>query len=124
MMHFCVFLALLCGAAFPLPAAEVHPEQAEILHALKTELGRNDLIFTIDALNIRDGWAWIQTRPASLDGRDQFEDICALLRKKNGQWTVVELPCAEEDNPDCLGSPFFPERLRQRVPAPPPGLVQ
>jgi hypothetical protein len=46
-----------------------------------------------------------------------------LLRKRDGHWKIMEMPCTEEDNPDCLGDPDYFNRLQQRIKGIPPEIL-
>ena len=46
--------------------------------------------------------------------------MSALLRRREGLWTVLEIPCAEVDNPQCLGDPGYLAGLQLRFPDAPP----
>lgn len=92
-------------------------ERKAILNTVRQEIKKlHDLqvVFVVKQLTIRQHWAWFHALPQSRDGKERYEDIVALLHKRDGQWQVMEIPCAEEDNPDCLGSPEFSSRLQQR----------
>ncbi len=102
-----------------------HPERKALLDALRAEVFRIHhlhVVFVVRYLKVEDGWAWVHTLPQSKDGTQHYEDISALMAKKDGTWQVAELACAEEDNPDCLGAPDFFERLRKRHPGAPLGI--
>ncbi len=36
------------------------------------------------------------------------------MAKHDGAWKVIEIACTEPDNPECIDSPDFFERLGQR----------
>ena len=79
------------SARTPLPGTV---ERRAILDALRAEilrLHKLKVIFVVAHLKVRDGWAWVQTRPQSKDGVNHYEDVAALLRKEGGAWGVVEL---------------------------------
>ncbi len=98
----------------PLPG---NPQRKAILDALRSELKRlhgMDLLFVVKHLRAKDGWAWIHTLPQSPDGQQRYEDVSALLQLQNGVWTVVELPCTEVDDPECLGGAGYFSGLQQR----------
>ncbi len=75
-----------------------------------------DVVFVVAHLKVKDGWAWVHTRPRSPDARNRYEDLSALLRFQDGVWSVVEIPCTEADNPECIDGPDSVERLRRRFP--------
>jgi len=74
------------------------------------------IIFVVKYLKAKDGWAWIHTLPQSQDGYNHYEDIFALLKKRNGAWRVIEIPCAEEENPECISNPAYFSNLQKRFP--------
>jgi len=92
--------------------------RAEVLkiHGLK-------VVFVVDYLKVENGWAWTHTLPQSRDGENHYEDISALLSKKDGKWQVMEIACTEEGNPECLGAPGFFEKLMKRFPGSPPEIL-
>ena len=98
------------------------PERKAILDALREELRRQQglkVVFVVNHLKVQRGWAWIETSPQSADGANRFEDVSALLQKRDGRWRVAEIACAEEGNPDCVGHQDFFTRLSRRFPAAP-----
>ena len=100
----------------PLPG---NPLRKQVLDALRDELKRIsglDVVFVIKHLRVKDGWAWVHTLPQSPDGSNQYEDISALLRFRNASWKVVEIPCTEEGNQDCLNGPGFFKKLKAGYP--------
>lgn len=97
-------------------------ERQAIIHALRREvkaLHGLDVRFVITHLQVKDDWAWLQTRPQSPGGENSYEDIAALLHKVNGAWRISELACTEPENPDCLAGPDFFGRLQGRFPEAP-----
>jgi hypothetical protein len=91
-----------------------------ILDAMRQEVKRMhglDVIFVVVHLKTKDGWAWLHARPRSRDGLNQYEDISGLLQLKDGVWSVVETPCGEVDNPECLDGPEYFIKLQERFPA-------
>lgn len=103
----------------PLPGDAV---RAAVLDALRLEVKRNhglDVVFVVEHLRVKDGWAWVHTRPQSPDGANRYEDVSALLELRDGTWDVAEIPCGEVDNPDCLDSPDYFDGLKGRFPSAP-----
>jgi hypothetical protein len=74
------------------------------------------VVFVVKYLKVKDGWAWTHTLPQSPDGVNRYEDISALLNIQDGIWKVVEIPCMEIDNPDCIDGPGYFEGLKKRFP--------
>jgi len=101
-------------------------ERKAILDALRNEMRRIhglQVVFVVQWLKVCNGWAWVQTLPQSPDGRDRFEDISALLAKGEKGWRVVELPCFEVENADCIGAPEYFLRLKKRFPELPDAIL-
>lgn len=48
-----------------------------------------DVIFVVDALLTKDGYAWTSVSPQSRDGASQYEPISAALQQEAGAWRVV-----------------------------------
>ena len=125
-------LALILSGTLPpaLPAAadseteaySPQPGSAErkaILDALREWVKRGhdpDVIFVVKHLKVKNGYAWVHTLPRSKDGSSRYEDLSALLKEDRGRWEVVEVPCGEADNPDCIGDPGYFDGLKQRFP--------
>lgn len=98
------------------------PLRKAILDSLRREVLQTyglQVVFVVDSLLVKDGWAWLDTRPQSQDGTSNYEDISALLHKDNGSWKVIEIPCTEVENPDCLDDEHYVEHLQQRFPSAP-----
>ncbi|EGV15952.1 hypothetical protein [Thiocapsa marina] len=103
-------------------------ERRAILDALRAELSPftgPDLVFVVDVLRVRAGWAWIEAAPQSRDGANRYEDVTALLHKEDGRWVVKLLgPCGEaQDQESACDEDTDPERLMERFPTLPPDLV-
>jgi hypothetical protein len=75
-----------------------------------------DVIFIVRYLKAKNGWAWAHLLPQSRDGNNHYEDIFVLLHKTHNAWHIAELPCAEEDDPECITSPGYFSNLRKRFP--------
>ena len=102
------------------------PERKAILDALRVELRRyqdEPMVFVVRHLKVADRWAWVVADPQSADATSYYEPVSALLRKRGGSWTLVEMPCAEEDNPECITNPGYFPRLRARRPDVPPEIL-
>jgi hypothetical protein len=92
---------------------------AGVLDALQAELRRTlgvESVLQVEHVKVKGDWAWVHVLPRSPDGRQHYEDVSALLRKADGRWRVEEIACAEEDDPDCLGSRSFASGLKDRFP--------
>lgn len=101
------------------------PERKAILDALREEtrqLHQAEVVFVVNHLKVQNNWAWVQAAPQSEDGSNRYENVSALLRKRRGVWAVVEVPCAEEGNPDCIGESGYFKRLMTRFPLAPRGI--
>lgn len=94
-------------------------ERREILDEVRSkirELHRIDVLFRVRKINVSRGWAWVHTSPESWGRKEKYEDFFALLRKRSGKWSVMEIPCTEPDNPECIDDPGYFRRLSQRYP--------
>ena len=136
----CALLIVMLGGALPLvlpvgadsetEAYTPQPGTAErkaILDALRVWVKRGhdpDVIFVVKHLKVKNGYAWVHTLPRSKDGSSRYEDLSALLKKDQGLWSVVEIPCGEVDNPDCIGDPGYFDGLNQRFPDMPDDILQ
>ncbi len=103
-------------------SSSVHPGTAlrkEILDALRKKIMETlklDMVFVVKYIKIKGDWVWVHTLPQSKDGKDHYEDISALLKRENGVWRVVEFPCSEEEDPECISSPTYFSNLKKRFP--------
>jgi hypothetical protein len=101
-------------------------ERREILDVVRLkvkELHELDVVFVVKTMNVCDGWAWVHTLPQSKDGGSRYEDFYALLHKKKGKWTIVEIPCTEPDNADCIDNPHYFKKLERRFPGLPKSIL-
>ena len=108
------------AAAFTPPIGS--PLRKAILDGLRREilqLHGLQVVFVVDSLLVKDGWAWLDSRPQSQDRTSNYESISALLHLESGRWKVMEIPCTEVENPDCLDDAHYVEHLQQRFPAAP-----
>ncbi|MBD3790467.1 MAG: hypothetical protein IE885_08945 [Campylobacterales bacterium] len=95
------------------------PVRIQILDTLRQEVKKMngvEAVFVVSYLKVKDGWAWVHTLPQSADGTNHYEDISALLHVENGVWKIVEIPCTEIENPECLGEPGYFGTLKKRFP--------
>lgn len=87
------FLAIAQGAYTPSPASA---ERKAILDAYRAKWKQSsgntntDVVFVVSYLKVHNGWAWLDVRPQSSDGSQQYEAEQGLLRKKGGKWRVLE----------------------------------
>ncbi len=103
----------------PAPGSAERHQVLDVMRAKVAELHALDVVFVVKRMEISKEWAWVHTLPCSRDGRSRYEDFFALLHKSNGKWRIAEIPCTEPENPDCIDSPNYFHRLRQRFPAMP-----
>lgn len=111
---FCLVLSCGCGEACASGAKAVTPPvgsmlRRAILAPLRAYLRENlqvEAVFVVRWLKVKDGWAWIETDPQSKDGHARYEPFFALLRRKDGIWTIAEIPPMEEDSPPVDGAYF------------------
>jgi len=95
------------------------PVRKAVLDALRKEMKRLhgvDMVFVVKYMKVKKGWSWVHTLPQSQDGRSHYEDVSALLHRKDGMWEVAELACTEEENPECIGDPSYFAKLKERFP--------
>ncbi len=114
------------GDAAVVTPAPGTPMRKAILDALREEVRRLhglEVVFVVDELKVKDGWAWVQTQPQSRDGLSHYEGVPALLQKRDGVWVVAELVCTEVDNPECIDSPDYFAKLRERFPGVPEDIL-
>lgn len=86
---------------------------AMVNHIRKTVLDR-DLVLDVEYLKEQNGWAWLHALPRTPDGSGRYEDVNGLLRKQGRLWTVVELACTEENQPECIDAPDYFKHLLAR----------
>ncbi len=94
-------------------------DRKEILETLRKEIFKIHyikVIFVVNYMKVCDGWAWVHALPQEADGTNQYEDILALIHKEDLEWEILEIPCAEEDNPNCITSENYFEGLKKRFP--------
>jgi len=116
-----VILAGEKGAPLTTPPAGSW-ERKLILDALRSRIKGShglEVVFVVEHLKIKDGWAWVHTLPQDRDGSNRYEDVSALLRKHGAIWEVAELACTEVDNDQCLTNPEYFKLLKQRFPGMP-----
>jgi hypothetical protein len=117
-----VFCALVQAADSDLTPSVGDPVRQAVIDGLRREMAAlhgMDLVFVVESLKVQNGWAWIVTLPQSPDGTNRYEGVSALLRLVDGVWKVADLPCTEEDDPECLGDADYYERLLIRYPGVP-----
>jgi hypothetical protein len=93
-------------------------DRTAIMNALRIPVERDlkqKVQFKISWLKVQNGWAFLKGIPQQRNGkpidykktqyREAIEDgafddwVCALLRKKNGKWTVVQFQIGATDVP-------------------------
>lgn len=87
-------------------------ERKAILDAYRAVWLKNseikNVIFNVNQMSVKNGWAYIQVAPQSSDGSNNYETEGALLRKTNGKWKVLQrlggetdcdLPCLKKKYP-------------------------
>jgi hypothetical protein len=107
----------------PAPGTVERWQILEVMRVKVRELYGLDVIFVVKEMRVGDGWAWVHTLPRSKDGNSSYEDVYGLLHLRQGSWTVVEIPCTEPDNPECVDSPGYFRKLAARLPGLPPGIL-
>ena len=48
-----------------------------------------EAIFVINALLVKDGYAWVNVNPQSPDGSSQYEPLSGVLKLEGGSWKMV-----------------------------------
>jgi len=97
-------------------------ERKAILDALRKDCPVNEIVFIVNHLKVKDGWAWIETNPQSPDGRNKFEPLNALLHKEKGKWIIKNVqPCCGEcaDDPECADIKRYYKKLMREFPTAP-----
>lgn len=49
-----------------------------------------NVIFVVEHLAVKSGWAYLFVSPQSPDGKNHYEAEGALLRRQNGKWKVLQ----------------------------------
>ena len=121
-----VLLLILSGGHLPAQATDKQDaytpekgteERKAILDALREKLFTMhgiEVIFVVNYMKVYDGWAWVHTLPQDAHGSNKYEDVLALIHREEDVWKVIEIPCAEEDNPLCITSENYYEGLIKR----------
>ena len=97
---FLLTLLFSMGAAYvlPLSAEDVHtpptgnPERKAIMDGMRAwvlQQHQIEAIFVINALLVKDGYAWVNVNPQSPDGSAQYEALSGVLKLSGGSWKMV-----------------------------------
>lgn len=103
-------------------------ERKAIMDAMRAHRRRFDprpVTFVVSHLRVQRGWAWLAVQPQSPDGRSRYEGEEALLRRRNGRWTVAEvMPAVGEREGTALEEDcaWFQD-LRRRFPSLPVAIL-
>jgi len=100
----------------PAPGSVERKAILDVMRMKVMELHELDVVFVVRSMNVCKGWAWVHTQPRSRDGNSRYEDFYALLQRVKGTWTIVEIPCTEPEDPECLDSPGYFRKLALRFP--------
>jgi hypothetical protein len=87
------FAAIKQGAYTPSAGSAERKAIVDAYRAKWKQQGGNtitDVVFVISYLKVHKGWAWLEVRPQSSNGSQQYEAEQGLLRKKGGKWRVLE----------------------------------
>lgn len=105
---------------FPAAPSEIFPPiNQQIEPILRMFQNAPDMIFVVTYFKEKNGWAWIETSPRTLDGMGQFENINALLQKEPEGWVVRKVqPCCgmSEDDPEVQKAGGFIPLLKKKYP--------
>jgi hypothetical protein len=108
--------AVIQGAYTPQPGS---PERKAIMDAYRAVWMGGDqsrpVVFVVNYLKVRRGWAYTTVTPQSPDGSQNYETESGLLRKINGRWKVLDQAAGGGDESDV-------KRMRMKYPAAPPDI--
>lgn len=75
--------------------ARDNPLRKAILDGLRKDILKRhqiETIFMVKELNAINGWAWVHVLPQSPDGKNNYEDVHALLEQTKDGWVVACYP--------------------------------
>lgn len=90
----------------------------QIADAMRRNLGASTgiyAVFVFDWLKVNGNWAYAETQPESADGSSKYEPVSALLRRKNGLWSVAERIQGDDETDPAQEL----KRVRKRFPSAP-----
>ena len=114
---------------FPSVAPELLPKVHPLRNAiLVNAISDNDYyIFVVEHFKEKNGWAWVETSPRSMDGMNITEPLNALFKKEKGKWKLIESqPCCGEyeEHPGVKKYGGFISYLKHRYPQVPKEIFQ
>lgn len=92
------FLIFLICLNLPVAADEVHtpapgsPERKALMDGMRRwvlQQHQIEAIFVVNALLVKDGYAWVNVNPQSPDGAAQYEPLSGVLKLDGGAWRMV-----------------------------------
>jgi hypothetical protein len=92
-----LFVQMACLPT-PAPAEEVHTpavgtgERKAIMDGMRNwvlQQHQIEAIFVVNALLVKDGYAWVNVNPQSPDGSAQYEPLSGVLKLDGGVWRMV-----------------------------------
>ena len=95
------------------------PKRKTILNTLRQKMKQEqnlDVVFVVEYLKTEKGWAWIHVLPQSKDGKNHYEDVFALLNRRDGKWKVAEWACTDDEDPECIGNPKYFLNIKKHFP--------
>jgi len=98
----------------PAPGSVERKAILDVMRMKVRELHELDVVFVVKSMKVCQGWAWVHTQPRSEDGNSRYEDFYALLQRVKGTWTIVEIPCTEPEDPECMDSPGYFGKISSR----------
>jgi hypothetical protein len=107
-------LSLTAQGAYTPPPGSAERKAIADAYRAKWKQGGNtitDVVFVITYLKVRKGWAWLEVKPQSSDGSQQYEAEQGLLRKTGGKWRVSERTAGYD-------AAYF-QKLRKKYPSVP-----
>ncbi len=114
------------GVHTPGPGSEERSGILAALHAEYTTGSGSAVKFQVLYLKAHAGWAWIKVLPLDRAGKPEGEEWPSLLRREDGEWSIVDLSSVAADD-DEVGerdpSRSFLHRLRQKFPSLPADIL-
>jgi hypothetical protein len=93
-----LLFSMVAVYVLPLSAEDVHtpptgnPERKAIMDGMRAwvlQQHQIEAIFVINALLVKDGYAWVNVNPQSPDGSAQYEPLSGVLKLSGGSWKMV-----------------------------------
>ncbi|MCE9609357.1 MAG: C40 family peptidase [Chthoniobacter sp.] len=101
-----------------------NPERKAIMDALRADKfpGKsNEVIFQVQSLKVRNGWAWAVVTPQTPGGKVVADRFSALLHLEDGQWKTMDLGRSPARGKS--GDSISTKRVVEMFPAVPPDIL-